>query len=313
MVISAAFVMFKIYFINFNLSEKNYILRIKSGDSVSSISKRLFEDKIYPYQKISFLTIRLLTLNKTIKSGEYEIKKNENLIHLISKIRNNKQYYRKITFVEGKMMISYIDQINKAYGLMGEIDIKIPEGYFMPGTYFYLYGESKNSILKRGNLEMLNFVNKEFDKIKDKPSFYLKNINDIISLASIVEKETGLSGERKTVASVFYNRLKINMRLQSDPTTIYEITQGKFELNRPLTYNDLTIRGNYNTYRRHGIPIGPIASPGKKSIMAVLNPSSTSYLFFVANGSGGHTFADTFLDHKKNIKYYRDFLNKKYE
>jgi UPF0755 protein len=125
-----------------------------------------------------------------------------------------------------------------------------------------------------------------------------------------VEKESGIGLERKLIAGVFFNRLKKGMKLQSDPTTIYEITKGKYKLDRPLTYADLTLKGEYNTYYIKGIPAFPIASPSKEAIIAVLNPQKTDSLFFVADGNGGHNFSDSYQEHLENVKIYRQSLKK---
>ena len=250
--------------------------------------------------------------NQILHAGEYEIIKGETIFDFIQKLKSQTQYYRKITFIEGEMALTYKEQLEQAFGLEGELTERINEGYFMPGTYNYLYGETRNSIARRAKEEMLKFSEEEFAKVKS-PTFYLKNIHDVITLASVVEKESGVHMERALIAGVFYNRLEKGMRLQSDPTTIYEITKGKFQLKRKLTYEDLKIKGEYNTYSVKGIPAGPIASPGRESIIAVLHPKKTNSLFFVADGYGGHTFSENFEEHKNNIKVYKKVLSEKNE
>jgi len=133
----------------------------------------------------------------------------------------------------------------------------------------------------------------------------VKSVNEALTLASIVEKETGLPAERSKVAAVFSNRLKKGMRLQSDPTIVYGIVGGKGKLDRPLTRQDIATRTPYNTYRIDGLPPGPIANPGKAALQAVLNPAVTGDLYFVADGTGGHVFAETLADHKKNVAKWR--------
>ena len=133
----------------------------------------------------------------------------------------------------------------------------------------------------------------------------LKDYQQVLTLASIVEKETRFADERTLVASVFYNRLKLGMRLQADPTTIYAITQGKYILERPLTKKDLQIISPFNTYTTAGLPPSPIANPGIDSIKAVLNPATTNYLYFVANSEGKHTFSAKLADHNKHVISYR--------
>ena len=295
---------------NLQVKEENFVLLIEKGDNVRKIAEKL---DIYDVSKkpfINFIVMRIMLRNTLISAGEYEVLKNDTIFDLIHKIKYKTHYYRKITFIEGETVSRYLEQINTSYGLLGDATESISEGYFMPGTYKYLYGETKNSLIKRAREDMITFVNTEFSKIENKESFYLKNINEIISLASVVEKESGIGLERKLIAGVFFNRLKKGMRLQSDPTTIYEITKGRYKLDRPLTYADLTIKGEYNTYYIKGIPAFPIASPSKEAIIAVLNPQKTDSLFFVADGNGGHNFSESYKQHLENVKIYRQSLKK---
>jgi UPF0755 protein len=139
------------------------------------------------------------------------------------------------------------------------------------------------------------------------PDLPVKTINEFITLASIVEKETAIASERTRVAAVFVNRLNRNMRLQSDPTIIYGIVGGKGSLGRALTRTDVDQQTPYNTYTITGLPPGPIANPGRASLEAVANPSRTKDLYFVADGSGGHVFAETYEQHLKNVARWRDF------
>jgi UPF0755 protein len=289
-----------------SIPDDGYVLLVKKNQTLKSISFKLSNEKIFNNKFTSFLLFRTLIGNDGINAGEYFINKNDNLLDLALKIKNKQYYYRKIVFIEGNLLSTYIEQIKNAEGIVFDDFKKIDEGYFMPGTYLYLYGEKTSNLINKINKEMLNFVSTEFNKINNKESFYLKNIHEVITLASIVEKETGIPSERPLIAGVFYNRLQKNMRLQSDPTAVYEITKGSSDLNRNLTYKDLQVVGKYNTYRISGLPVGPIASPSKSAILAVLNPKKTDYIFFVANGLGGHTFAVDFKTHKENVKRYRE-------
>lgn len=298
-------------YLKFNTNKESEIILIEKKDNLRKISQKFEIYNVYDKPFVSFLIMKILIGGSQIHVGEYEILKGETLFDFINKIKNKIYYYRKITFVEGETITKYKEQINNSFGLIGEITEDVSEGYFMPGTYNYLYGETKNSILKRGKSDMIQFLNTEFSKVSQKENFYLKNIHEVVSLASVVEKESGIGVERGLIAGVFFNRLKRGMKLQSDPTTIYEITKGRYKMERPLTFNDLKMEGQYNTYYIKAIPVGPIASPSKEAIIAVLNPDKTDSLFFVASGSGGHNFSATYEDHKENIKKYKEALNNK--
>jgi UPF0755 protein len=295
---------------DFTIKENNLILLVEKGDNIKKISEKLYLNKVNEYKLFIYIIMRIYLKDTIINLGEYEIIKGEDIFDLIKKLKTKQHYYRKITFVEGETIEKYKSQINSAFGLLGSLTEQMEEGYFMPGTYNYLYGETKNSLAKRAREDMVAFVNLEFSKIENKNDFYLKNINEILSLASVVEKETGIGLERKLVAGVFFNRLKQGMKLQSDPTVVYEITKGKYKLERPLTYLDLTIVGSYNTYYIKGIPKSPIASPSKEAIMAVLYPKETDSLFFVADGLGGHNFSKSYQEHLENVKIYRQSIKK---
>lgn len=312
LVIFGATMFLKDDFLKLNIEQPSEIFLVKKGDNLRRISEEFNFNGYYNKPKVMFFVMRVFIGNQVLHAGEYEIIKGETIFGFIQKLKAKTQYYRKITFVEGEMALTYKEQLEQAFGLEGGLTEYIKEGYFMPGTYNYLYGETKNSIARRAKEEMLKFSEEEFAKVKS-PTFYLKNIHDVITLASVVEKESGINMERALIAGVFYNRLEKGMRLQSDPTTIYEITKGKFQLKRKLTYEDLKIKGEYNTYTIKGIPAGPIASPGREAIIAVLQPKKTNSLFFVADGYGGHTFSEDFEEHKNNIKVYKKVLSEKNE
>jgi UPF0755 protein len=160
---------------------------------------------------------------------------------------------------------------------------------------------------------MKNAMTQTIDELwekRDKSNKVIKSKKDAIILASIVERETSLESERKIVASVFLNRLRIGMKLQSDPTIIYSFTFGDTSLERKITYKDINNKSEYNTYNIYGLPPSAISNPGRASIEAVLNPIKTDYLYFVATGYGGHNFSTNLKDHNKNVKEYYNILKK---
>jgi UPF0755 protein len=172
----------------------------------------------------------------------------------------------------------------------------------LPDSYTYERGEARAAVLKR----MTDAMDKELAALwaKRKPTCPVNTPQEAVTLASIVEKETSKPSERRTVAGVYCNRLKIGMKLDADPTVIYPITKGK-PLGRRILRSELNAITGYNTYREVGLPAGPIANPGRESIAAVLDPAPTKALYFVADGTGGHVFADTLQQHNSNVaKWY---------
>ena len=184
----------------------------------------------------------------------------------------------------------------------GDFDA-LKEGEFLPETYTFSRGEERQKIAAQGKLAMQKVLQQAWDgRDADLP---LKNKEELLILASIVEKETGVPEERPQVASVFVNRLKKGMLLQTDPTVIYAVTKGEYDLGRPLLRRDLEVDSPYNTYKYAGLPPTPICSPGAASIMAAAHPDKTPYLYFVASGTGGHNFARTLNEHNANVKKWR--------
>ena len=174
-----------------------------------------------------------------------------------------------------------------------------PEGSVLPDSYGYKRGETRQAVVNR----MTAAMTKTLDSLwaKRKPACPVASKEEAVILASIVEKETGKPSERRTVAGVYCNRLRIGMKLDADPTVIYPITKGK-PLGRRILRSELMADTGYNTYRKPGLPLGPIANPGRESIAAVLDPAPTKAIYFVADGTGGHVFAETFAEHQANVQ-----------
>jgi UPF0755 protein len=186
--------------------------------------------------------------------------------------------------------------------LTGEIP-DFGEGEILPETYTFMKGETRENIVNQAKKALEDTIKEIWAQRAE--NLPLKTPQELLILASIVEKETGLPDERDMVASVFVNRLKIGMRLQTDPTVIYAITQGKSELGRPLYKKDLSFDSPYNTYLYEGLPPTPICAAGKEAIYAAAHPLNTDYLYFVASGNGGHNFAKSLSEHNKNVQIWR--------
>ncbi|MDZ3833456.1 MAG: endolytic transglycosylase MltG [Sphingopyxis sp.] len=236
-----------------------------------------------------------------IKPGEYEIEKGMDAGDILALLQSGKTVQRFVMIPEGMPSIMVWERLMAEERLKGEVPIPA-EGSVLPDTYAFTTGESRAAVLKR----MQAAMDKAFVELwkKRSPRTAVKDRNEAMTLASIVEKETAVASERRTVAGVYTNRLAVGMKLQADPTIIYPITKGK-PLGRRILRSEIQAVNGYNTYSMVGLPKGPIANPGKASIAAVLDPEATDYLFFVAKGDGSHLFARTLSEHNDNVqKWY---------
>lgn len=290
--------------LNKKIQEDKYIL-VEKGDSLNKIISKI--SNITNIQNKLFLKLTILYktgFESNIRYGEYFFEKNSTINEIIKKLIDNKIFYRTITIAEGLSTNSIIEILKNNEFLTGEIPNNIPEGSLLPETYTYQKGDTRQSIIKRMQKAMGETFNKYWSERDNNLPFKTKK--EALTLASIVEKETGLSSERPLVASVFINRLKINMKLQSDPTAIYGYAFGDTKKEKEIKTNILIKQDSpYNTYKIKRLPPTPICNPGKEAIKAVLNPPKTKYLFFVATGKGGHNFSENYVEHKINVRNYK--------
>ncbi|KXV55362.1 endolytic transglycosylase MltG [Acetobacter tropicalis] len=217
-------------------------------------------------------------------------------------LRHSKPVLHKLTIPEGLTALQIQTLVQAAPFLIGEAPLP-QEGSVLPETYSYLRNSSRSAIIDRARVAMTSVVSKlwtDRQKIGE-----ITTQQAFITLASLVEKETAIPSERPLVARVFINRLENGMKLQTDPTVIYALTNGNPPLGRPLTHTDLQTPSPYNTYTIMGLPPGPICSPGLSSLQAVAHPATGDMLYFVANGVGGHNFATTLAEHNKNVSLFR--------
>ncbi len=242
--------------------------------------------------------------DKFLKAGEYKLTPRATPEAIIDKLILGKTVVHKITVPEGLSVWQVYDLVTKTPTLSGRIDPRFSEGSLLPNTYHYSRGHDRNALLQKMETLMSNTLEQLWTE-RD-PTLPLKTPIEAVILASIIEKETSLPQERRKISGVFINRLRLRMPLQSDPTVVYGVTQGKQPLGRPLKLQELRDKDNlYNTYRHLGLPPGPIANPGKDSLRAALSPLETTALYFVADGQGGHNFAETLAEHNKNVKLWR--------
>lgn len=221
----------------------------------------------------------------------------------LAKLVEGDTVVRKVTVPEGLTSTEIVALINEAEGLSGEIESVPPEGSLLPETFHFTYGDPRNALIERMQADMKRLLDGLWEgRAEDLP---ISTPEEAVILASIIEKETAVAGERPQVASVFVNRLNRGMPLQSDPTVVYALTDGEGPLGRPLTRQDWKVDSPYNTYANSGLPPGPIANPGRESLEAALQPAETEFLYFVADGSGGHAFAKTLAEHNRNVAKWR--------
>ena len=282
--------------------ENNII--INKGASTASVANELANAGIIDKPLLFRLAARISGMDKKLKAGEYIFDSPISMYQVIQKIANGEVSYRKITLPEGLTTQQMLELIEDEKMLSGEITMTVKEGELLPETYTFTRGDSKNSIVLQAKLAMLEAINQAWDNKQDE--LPIKNKKELLILASIIEKETAIDAERGLVASVFVNRLLKGMKLQTDPTVIYALTNGKTALGRALSRKDLQIDSPFNTYKYYGLPPTPICNPGKASIEAAANPEFSDFLFFVADGKGGHNFASSLKQHNNNVKNWKN-------
>ncbi len=294
-------------------------ITINSGDNIAA---RLHDAGIIENELTFKIAARLSNQSKKLQAGEYAVPAGISIKSILNQLVEGKTIQRQITIREGLTNHEILLLLNGSKTLKPSQPQMGYEGLYLPDTYSFQKGDSTSDILEqmRSAMEKTLFeqckIEAQITKLEDILDYPcgtspLKTVRDVITLASIVEKETAQADERAKVAGVFINRLRINMPLQTDPTVIYAITEGKHEnngkgpLGRRLLKKDLEIDSPYNTYKNAGLPPGPIANPGRASIEAVLNPEEHKYLYFVADGTGGHAFGKTLKEHNQNVSKWR--------
>jgi UPF0755 protein len=282
-------------------SPANMSVLIPQGATLSQAATELEKAGAIRSARQFVLLARVFGGGRQIKAGEYRLLAGESQSDILKDLQGGKTLQRKITVAEGVPSILVHEALMKADGLSGQVGVPA-EGSVLPDTYAYNRGETRAAVLARMQKAMTEYLAKAW--ARRKPGIAVSTPAQVVTLASIVEKETGKPEERRMVAAVYSNRLKQNMMLQADPTIIYPITRGK-PLGRRILQSELRAVNQYNTYAMTGLPVGPIANPGRESIDAVLDPAQSTALYFVAKGDGGHVFADTLEQHNANVqKWY---------
>lgn len=284
-------------------AEGEITLVLPRGGGLVDIARRLEMAGVVSDARLFAVGVRLYDRQGDLKAGEYRMDAGISMRGVMDVLVGGITVVRKLTIPEGLLTAEIVDLVAKADGLDGEITMLPGEGRLLPETYHYSYGDDRAALIARMTAAM-DAALAELWSTRD-PDLPLQSPEEALTLASIVEKETAVPGERAHIAGVFVNRLKRGMRLQSDPTVAYGLTNGAQPLDRPLSRKDLTSKTAYNTYVIKRLPPGPIANPGRAAIAAVMRPLTTKDLYFVADGTGGHAFAQTFAEHQKNVRRWR--------
>lgn len=301
------------------INTEQVMLTVKPGTSFRGLINQLVQDKVIEVSQWTRWVGKLDPPLTDIKAGTYGLEPNKTLQEVLALIASGKEFQYSITLVEGERFSEWLKKIQAAPELkhvsdgmtepqiakaIGINSVKI-EGYLLPDTYHYTAGTTDIAVLKRAYLAMNKELATAWElREKDLP---LKDPYQVLIMASIIEKETAVPTERGLVASVFMNRLRKGMPLQTDPTVIYGMGD-KYDGN--ISKKDLRTPTSYNTYTMKGLPPTPIAMPSKASVLAAVNPDKSNYYYFVADGKGGHKFSTTLVEHNRAVRAYLKTLRK---
>lgn len=278
------------------------VVMVNPGDHVATIAEKLQHAGVIANANLFRVGLRLRNQQTGLKAGEYGFPAHVSLDSVTAILVSGKSIEHKITAAEGLTSQMIYDLVKADPVLVGDPGPVPPEGSLLPETYLFTRGETRRAILKKMHDAQEELLTAQWPaRVGNLP---VTTPEQAIILASIVEKETGIPEERRHIAAVFENRLRIGMKLQSDPTIIYGITKG-YPIGRRIRQSEIDAQTPYNTYVIPGLPAGPICNPGKDAIMAVLNPEGSDDLYFVANGTGGHVFSATMAEHEKNVANWR--------
>jgi UPF0755 protein len=283
--------------------QEEVVVLLPKGAGLRDTSRLLALNGAIGSEFLFRLGARYQRADRAMRYGEYLIPAGASMEEILALLVEGKTVLRKVTVPEGLTSYQIVELLRGSEFLTGEIaDIPI-EGSLAAETYTIERNQSRSDVLRQMAELQAAVLAEAWEKRA--PDLPLASPEEVLVLASIVEKETGVAEERPRVASVFINRLKRGMRLQSDPTVVYGITEGKGPLGRGLRRSELDRATPYNTYVIDGLPPTPIATPGRDAIMAVVNPEETGFLYFVADGTGGHVFAKTLQEHNRNAAQWR--------
>lgn len=283
------------------------VVTLPSGAGVPAIAASLKSAGVIRSTDLFRAAVSLSGADRKIRAGEYEVPSGASLATVVGLLVDGKAVRHYVTLPEGWSSAQAVDILMKQPVLTGEVEVPA-EGSLWPDTYEVARGETRASVVAR----MQRAAKSKLDALwaTRSASTIVTTPEEAMVLASIVEKETGLASERPEVAAVFTNRLRLGMRLESDPTIVYGVTKGR-PLGRGIRASELRAQTPWNTYLIDGLPPTPIANPGEEALKAVLNPPRSEYVFFVADGTGGHVFARTYPEHLLNVARWREIERRK--
>ena len=273
---------------------------IPRGAGPAIMSKVLREEGVIAHPLLFRVALMIDPAPKQIKAGEYEIPARASMLTVVEILQSGKQVQRRLTVPEGTTTAEILEMVRKTEALAGEITVDVKEGDLLPETYFYSRDDTRDGLLLRMKEDMEKTLDEAWRKRAG--GLPLANRQQALTLASIIEKETGVASERSKVSAVFINRLRQKMKLESDPTTIYGIWE-RYEGN--LHKSDLEQDTPWNTYTRGGLPAGPIGNPGEAAIEAALHPAASEYLYFVSHNDGTHEFTRTYEEHLAAVRKFQ--------
>jgi UPF0755 protein len=279
------------------------VVNIPRGAGIRDIADVLVRDGVIDQPWVFVGGVLVLKAREGLKAGEYQFKARASLRDVVATIVEGRVVTHQFTIPEGLTSEQIVARLLDDDILTGNIKEIPREGSLLPDTYNFTRGVTREQMIQRMQQAEQHMLKDIWDR--HSPDLPIKTPDQLIVLASLVEKETGKPEERSRVAAVFVNRLKQKMKLQSDPTIIYGLVGGKGTLGRPIMKSEIDQPTPYNTYQIEGLPPGPIANPGRASLEAAANPARTRELYFVADGTGGHAFAETYEQHQKNVARLR--------
>jgi len=281
---------------------------VPKGAGLDRVARELSKAKVIENPLVFRVWVQLLGAGKKIKAGEFRFPRGVSQREAMRIVIKGRTVLRRFTIPEGLTTWQILDRVRRVPGLTGDITLRPAEGALMPDTYLFAKGETRDQVIRRMQAAMTKALDRAWATRNS--GLPLRSKRDALILASIIEKETGKAGERARIGGVFINRLRKGMRLETDPTVIYGITEGKGALGRRLLFKDLKNKHKWNTYVHRGLPPTPIANPGRQALLAAVRPMKHDEFYFVADGTGGHAFAKTFKEHKRNVRKWRKIRRK---